>query len=88
VIGANPGSPIVVLIYGFTDLFLFPFTGLVNSPTVGDMVLELSSMFAMLIYALIAWAVERIVWLAFYRPAGRVVATTRTTTSDQHTRTP
>ena len=88
VIGANPGSPIVVLIYGFTDLFLFPFTGLVNSPTVGDMVLELSSMFAMLIYALIAWAVERIVWLTFYRPQGRVVGTTRTTTSEQHSGTP
>jgi hypothetical protein len=88
VIAANPGSPIVALIYGFTDLFLFPFTGLVNSPTIGNMVLELSSMFAMLIYALIGWAVERVVWLAFYRPAGGVVARTRTTTSDQHTRAP
>ncbi len=84
-IGANPDSPIVALIYGFTYLFLFPFTGLVGSPTAGSMVLELSSMFAMLIYALIAWAVERTVWLIFYRPRGPVVGTTQTTTSEHHT---
>ena len=83
-IGANSGSPIVALIYGFTNLFLFPFTGLVGSPTAGNMVLELSSMFAMLIYGLIAWAIERTVWLAFYRPRGPVVAVTETTTSENH----
>lgn len=83
-IGANPNSPIVALIYGFTFLFLFPFTGLVGSPSTGNMVLELSSMFAMVIYALIAWAMERTVWLVFYRPRGPVVGTTQTTTSERH----
>jgi YGGT family len=83
-IGANPGSPIVALIYGFTYLFLFPFNGLVASPTAGNMVLELSSMFAMLIYGLIAWAMERTVWLIFYRPRGPVVGTTQTTTNERH----
>jgi len=84
-IGANPDSPIVALIYGFTSLFLFPFTGLIGSPSSGGMVLELSSLFAMLIYALLAWAIERIVWLIFYRPSGPVVGTTQTTTSEHHT---
>lgn len=83
-IGANPGSPIVALIYGFTNLFLFPFTGLIGSPTAGSIVLELSSMFAMLIYGLIAWAVERIVWLIFYRPRLPAVGVTQTTTSEHH----
>jgi ABC-type transport system involved in multi-copper enzyme maturation permease subunit len=83
-IGANPNSPIVAMIYGFTGLFLFPFAGLIASPTVGNMVLELSSLFAMLIYALIAWAVERVVWLLFYRPRGPVVAITETTTNEQN----
>ena len=83
-IGANSASPIVALIYGFTGLFLFPFTGLINSPTSGDMVLELSSMFAMLIYGLIAWAIVKIVWLIFYRPRGPMVAVTETTTSEHH----
>lgn len=83
-IGANPESPIVALIYGLTYLFLFPFQGMVATPSAGSMVLELSSLFAMLIYALIAWAVERIVWVLFYRPRGPVVGTTQTTTRERH----
>ena len=83
-VGANPGSPVVALIYGITALFLIPFVGLIGSPAVGGMVLEISSMFAMLIYALIAWAVERTVWVLFYRPRAAVVGTTQTTTSERH----
>ncbi len=84
-IGANPDSPIVALIYGFTSLFLFPFAALIGSPAAGGMVLELSSLFAMLIYALIAWGIERTVWLIFYRPSSPTVGTTQTTTSEHHT---
>lgn len=84
-IGANPDSPIVALIYGFTYLFLFPFEGMTATPTAGGMVLEISSFFAMVIYALIAWAVERTVWVIFYRPRGPVVAVTETTTNERHT---
>ena len=83
-VGANPGSPVVALIYGITSLFLIPFVGLIGSPTIGGLVLEISSMFAMLIYALIAWAVERTVWLIFYRPRGAMVGVTETTTSEHH----
>ena len=82
-IGANSDSPIVALIYGFTDLFLFPFAGMTATPAAGGMVLELSSFFAMVIYALIGWAVERVVWLLFYRPRGPVVSVTETRT-DEH----
>lgn len=84
-IGANPASPIVALIYGFTYLFLFSFEGLVNFPTLNNMVLELSSMFAMVIYGLTAWGIERAVWQAFYFPRGTVVAITETSTSEVHT---
>ena len=83
--GANPDSPIVVLIYGFTSLFLIPFAGMVGSPTSGGMVLEVSSIYAMGIYALIAVAFERLVWLIFYRPRRPVVGVSETTTSEQHT---
>ena len=83
-IGANPESPIVALIYGLTFLFLFTFEGMVATPSAGSMVLELSSLFAMVVYALIAWAVERTVWVLFYRPRGPVVGTTQTTTSERH----
>ena len=84
-IGANPNSPIVALIYGFTYLFLFPFEGMTVTPSAGGVVLELSSLFAMAIYALIAWAVERTVWVIFYRPRGPIVAVTETTSSENHT---
>jgi len=82
-IGANPGSPIVALIYGFTYLFLFPFEGMTATPAAGGMVLELSSFFAIVIYALIGWTVERTVWVLFYRPRGSVVTVTETRT-DEH----
>jgi hypothetical protein len=82
-ISANPASPIVAFIYGFTYLFLFPFAGMIASPSSGSNVLELSSVFAMLVYALITWAVGRTVWLLFYRPPWPVVGTTQTTTSER-----
>jgi hypothetical protein len=83
-VAANPDSPIVSFIYGFTNIFLAPFTGLIGSPSNGNMVLELSSLFAILIYGLIAWVIERVVWLIFYRPRGPLVAVTETVTSEQH----
>lgn len=83
-IAANPNSPIAALIYAFTDLFLFPFAGLTPTPSAGGMVLELSSLFAIVVYALIAWAIERTIWVLFYRPRGPVVEVTQTTSSEQH----
>jgi uncharacterized membrane protein len=82
-IAANPASPIAVFIYGFTSIFLVPFAGLTATPSAAGMVLELSTMIAMVVYALLAWGLERIVWLIFYRPRGPVTQTT--TTTDQHT---
>jgi hypothetical protein len=84
-IGANPSSPFAVFVYGLTSLFLFPFTGLTGTPSAGGMVLEISSVIAMVVYALIAWALERMIWVIFYRPRGPVVGVTQTTTTDQHT---
>ncbi|MEX2162175.1 MAG: YggT family protein [Anaerolineales bacterium] len=85
-IAANPDSPIVSFIYGFTNLFLFPFEGMTATPAANGMVLEISSFFAMAIYALIGWAVERIIWVIFYRPRGNSVSVTKT--SSQENRTP
>jgi hypothetical protein len=84
-IGANPDSPIVALIFRVTYLFLLPFTGLIGSPTSSSMVLELSSMFSVLFYGLIAWVVGRTVWLIFYRPRGPVLGTSQATTTERHT---
>jgi hypothetical protein len=83
-IGANPASPIAALIYAFTDLFLFPFRDLIASPSAGGLVLELSSLFAMVFYALIAWIIERTIWVIFYRPRGPIVDVTQTKSSEHH----
>jgi hypothetical protein len=81
-IAANPSNSFAVLVYGFTNLFLFPFAGLTATPSAGGMVLEISTLIGMLVYGLIGWAVERLIWVIFYRPRGPV---TQTTTTDQHT---
>ncbi len=81
-IGANPESLFAVFIYGVSSIFLFPFEGLVENPTNGNMVLELTSIIAMLVYAFVFWAVERIIWVIFYRPRGSRVGVTQTTTSE------
>ncbi|MBF8285799.1 MAG: hypothetical protein HW378_4714 [Anaerolineales bacterium] len=84
-IGANADNPFAALIYGFTNLFLFPFVGLIGTPTAGGMVLEISSVIAMVVYALAGWAFERLVWVIFYRPREAAVAVTQRTSSEQHT---
>ena len=66
-IAANPESPFAAFIYNVSAIFLFPFAGLVGTPASGGMVLEISSIIAMLVYALLAWGIERIVWVIFYR---------------------
>jgi hypothetical protein len=81
-IGANPASPFAVALYGFTGLFLYPFATLIGTPAMGGMVLEGSTLIAMVVYALIGWAIERIIFVIFYRPRGPI---TETTTTDQHT---
>ena len=81
-IGANPASPFAAALYGFTGLFLYPFAGLIGTPAAGGMVMEISTLIAMVVYGLIAWAVERIIFVIFYRPRGPV---TQTTTTDQRT---
>lgn len=83
-IGANPESPFADFIYGFTELFLLPFSGLIGTPAAGNMVLEISSLIAMAVYALLAWGLERLIWVIFYRPRGPVVNVTQTSTTDRH----
>lgn len=67
-IGANPASPFAAFVYGITEPFLVFFKGLTANPSFNNAVLELHSMFALAVYALISWAVVRLVWLIFYRP--------------------
>lgn len=49
-IGANPMAPFVSFVYRVTDLFLWPFFGVVAEPASGAMVLEVSTLIAMFVY--------------------------------------
>jgi YggT family protein len=74
-IAANPGNPFASLVYLFTDIFLWPFFGLTATPASGGMVLEIPSIIAMIIYALLGWLLIKVIWLVFSRTPTRTVST-------------
>ena len=82
-IAVNPANPFAALLYAVTGLFVAPFASLMEAPTAGGMVLEISSIIAMIVYLLIGWALERIVYVLLYRPRGPV--SVRQTIVDDHT---
>lgn len=82
-IGVNPANAFATLLYNVTDFFLAPFASLAKAPAAGGSVLELSSIIAMIVYLLIFWALERIVYVIFYRPRGPV--SVKQTTVAEHT---
>jgi YggT family protein len=71
-IAVNAANPFATVLYKLTDFFVAPFASLVGAPAAGGMVLEISSIIAMIVYLLIGWALERIVYVLFYRPSGSV----------------
>jgi len=70
-IAANANSGFAVFIYGITKPFLAPFTALVGTPKSGGMILEVTTLIAMAVYALLFWVVVRIVLIAASRPTAR-----------------
>jgi uncharacterized protein YggT (Ycf19 family) len=66
-LGANPHAAFSSWIYAVTDVFLGPFKNLL--PTIGNeqSLLEMSVVVAILVYALLAWAIARFVEIVFYR---------------------
>ena len=69
-IGINSANTFAKFLYGITGIFVAPFASLIGAPSAGGMVLEISSIIAMFVYLLVAWAIERIIYVAFYRPRG------------------
>lgn len=61
-LAANQGSPFVDLVYGLSYIFAWPFFGIFSyTPAYGQSVLEVSSIVAIVIYALIAWGLGKLV---------------------------
>jgi hypothetical protein len=84
-IAANPANPFAMFVYNFSNIFAAPFMGLTVTPAAGGAVLEISTFIAMGVYALVFWAIERLVWVIFYRPRQAAVAVTQSTSSERHT---
>jgi len=76
-IGANPNSGFAVFMYGLTGVFTAPFTGLVPNWVSGATVLEVTTLIAMIIYALLFWGVVRLIPILTDRARARTI--TRTT---------
>ncbi len=72
--GANPQNPFANFVYNSTLLYLAPFANLMPNPSMNGLVLEITSLMAMIIYALVAWGIVRLLWLVFYHPSSRVVS--------------
>lgn len=71
-IAVNPDNAFAAFLYKLTELFVAPFASLTGAPSAGGMVLEISTIIAMIVYLLIGWALERIVYVVFYRSRGPV----------------
>ena len=74
-IAANPNSPFANFVYNFTDLFMWPFHNLVTTPTASNgMALELNALIAIVVYALLAWVVIKLIYLIFSPAKSRTVS--------------
>lgn len=62
-LGANPGAEFVAWLYGVTDQLLAPFAGMFPALAVGGYVIELSTIFALIAYAVIGWVVMKLISL-------------------------
>jgi len=74
-IGANPGNWFTALVYQLSQLFLWPFQTLITNPAIQNMTLEITSIIAMLVYAIIGWMCVRLIWVLFYRAPTSEVTT-------------
>jgi len=74
-IGANPANGFTAFVYQLTQLFLWPFQNLIANPTFQNMTLEVTSIVAMIVYALLGWIIVRMIWVVFYRSPTSEVTT-------------
>jgi len=81
-IGANAASGFGGFVYGTTALLVKPFAGLVSTWSAGDSVLEVNTLIAMAIYALLFWGIVWALGMVMDRSSARtVIRTTRERTA-------
>ena len=62
-LGANPSAGFAQFIYGITGPLVAPFYGLFGNPATQGSVLELNSIVALVVYALLGWLLAKLVWI-------------------------
>ena len=66
-LGANRESGFVDFLYAITQPFAAPFYGIFPQPAYGQFALDTASIVAMIVYALIAWAIAKLFTLTSAR---------------------
>ncbi|MQC26296.1 MAG: YggT family protein [Chloroflexi bacterium] len=64
---ANPNNPFASFVYSLTDIFLWPFVSLTATPSADGIVMEISSLIAMIVYLLLAWGLVELMHLIMSR---------------------
>ena len=72
-LASNPSNPFAQLVYGLSDLFVWPFVGLTVTPSAAGIVVEIHTIVAMVVYAILAWLVISLVRVLLYRNTQRSV---------------
>jgi hypothetical protein len=67
-LGANPDNAFGSLVYGLSQPFVALFATLFGNPAVNGAVIEITTIVAMIAYAILAWLIGRIIWLTLSRP--------------------
>lgn|SRR5574341_1985591 len=73
-LAANPANPFASLVYTLSDIFVWPFIGLTITPAAGGIVVEIHTIIAMVVYAMIGWLVISVVRLLLFRRTERSVS--------------
>jgi hypothetical protein len=74
-IGANPQNAFANLVYSASAWFAGPFFTLIANPSAGRVVFEISSLIAIAVYALVGWAIVRILGIVLVPTSARSVST-------------
>lgn len=76
-LAANPGNPFASLIYTLSDIFVWPFIGLTVTPSAAGIVVEIHTIIAMVVYAVLGWLFISFVRLLLFRRTERSVRVER-----------
>jgi hypothetical protein len=68
-VGVNPDNGFANFIYALSSPFVALFASLLKNPALSTTaVLEVTTLLAMIVYAIMAWLVGRLIWLTLSRP--------------------